>query len=203
MTFSNLSHNTLTLFTARQQRWGMVMFSLVSICHSVHGARGSHETITHDALYRTADPPSLYRALPPLGPWASCTGPSPPCTPPSLLGTFGGQDWRTLQPPQPLTSGDYRRSKNGGRKRAVRILLECFLVNNYRPQGEGNVFPGVCMFTGRGRASLVPGSFLVTSPLSFLEVGYSWYQVPSRGRVSRRIGYCGVMYPWYQIPFGG
>ena len=51
----------------------------------------------------------------------------------------------------------------------------------YRPPTklrEGNVFTGVCLFTGRGRVSVAPGSFLVPGPMTFLELGYLWFHVP-------------------------
>ena len=40
-----------SIITARQRSCGMIMFSVVSVCHSVHQVGwGSHVTIIHDAL---------------------------------------------------------------------------------------------------------------------------------------------------------
>ena len=50
------------IFTTRQQSSGRVMFSLVSVCHSVQCLcvwGGPHVTITHDALDITVQPPPL------------------------------------------------------------------------------------------------------------------------------------------------
>ena len=64
------------IFTARQRSCGKVMFSLVSICHSVHrGERHPHVTVTSP------------NPLLDIGPHCTGTPPAPP-----LLVTSGGQD---------------------------------------------------------------------------------------------------------------
>ena len=44
----------VNIFAARQRSWGQVMFSVMSVRHSVH--RGSHVIITHDTLDLTVHP---------------------------------------------------------------------------------------------------------------------------------------------------
>ena len=48
----NHSASPLLLTNARQRSCGTVMFSAVSVCHTVQGG-GPHVTITHDAFYLT------------------------------------------------------------------------------------------------------------------------------------------------------
>ena len=110
-----------------------------SVSHSVH-RRVSHVTITHVALDLTIQepPPQLYSILPPITP--SVQGPHlyriPLCTRPQFplppLMTFGGQDWR---PVHTCSLEDSHQcwhlvaiEVHTVSKRAVRILLECFLV---------------------------------------------------------------------------
>ena len=48
----------------------------------------------------------------------------------------------------------------------------------------------MCLFTkGRGRVSLVPGSFLVTGPMSFPRGRVSMVPGPIGDRVFRRVGH--------------
>ena len=99
----------------------------MSVCHSVHGGGGGHVTITHNALDLTvqgctAMPPGHQTWKPQPQPW------------PSLLVTSGGHHWTPVQAssfedlPEPhlvlAIEAPY-----GWRKRAVRILLECFTVH--------------------------------------------------------------------------
>ena len=87
---------------------GKVMFSVVSVCHSVHG--GSHVTITHNALNLTVESPSD------MGP------PAPVPAPPSSI-TGDLFKLVNLATPHPPPSEVFMVGKL-----VVRILLECFLV---------------------------------------------------------------------------
>ena len=81
-----------TKFNAHQQSCRKVMFSVMSVCPSVH--RGSHVTITHNALDLTVqDPPN--------------PGPAPPAhqTWDPLVPASGNQTWDTLPPL--VTSGGH------------------------------------------------------------------------------------------------
>ena len=102
--------------TVRQRNCGKVMFSQVCVCLSVHGDSscdhypwciGPHSTGPHE----TSD----------MGP----TGPGP------LLVTSGGHHWRPVQACSLENTPGYwhlvAKSRMVG-KRAVCILLECFLV---------------------------------------------------------------------------
>ena len=94
----------MKIFTARQRSCRKVIFSHVSVCHSVH--RGPHVSITHDVLNfniqgssgpgPSSSPYSLYRKSPKPPPQVSS----------------GGQDWGpgqtgSLEDPLVLTSEAY------------------------------------------------------------------------------------------------
>ena len=64
--------------TARQRSCGKVMFSVMSVCHSVKGGVPC-ELDTHDAFGLTVQEPLLYRAQAPI------------CIGPLLVVTSGGQ----------------------------------------------------------------------------------------------------------------
>ena len=72
---------------------------------------------------------------------------------------------------------------------------------------EGNVFTGICQSfysQGSGRVSLVPGSFIVPGPMSFLgsRVSLVPCSLGGRGRVSLvPCSFKGIGYLWYYIPF--
>ena len=131
-----------SIITARQRSCGMIMFSVVSVCHSVHQVGwGSHVTIIHDALgphhtripvlpLQTWDLRNPLSALASL-PWTRDLTVKHPCL--SLLVTSGGLHWRPVQacftwapPPTVLTSGGYWSAY--GLHVRLCILLECFLV---------------------------------------------------------------------------
>ena len=86
-----------------------VMLSVMFVHHPDHGGRGSHVTITHDALYSTV------QALP------------------LLLVTSGGQHWRPVQncslqrPPTQWYWHLVATEACTVGKLVIRILLECFL----------------------------------------------------------------------------
>ena len=65
MKIGSLIFLDIELVTARQQSSGKVMFSVVSVCHSVcHSVhRGSNVTITHDALDLTVQGPQPHPQL--------------------------------------------------------------------------------------------------------------------------------------------
>ena len=92
------------------------MFSVVSVHHSVHG--GSHVTITHDALDITV------QGLSPL--------PSPPPDPPASknLVAITGNLFKLVHLRTHLNQYLHLVATKTCMvgKRAVRILLECFLV---------------------------------------------------------------------------
>ena len=108
---------------------------------------GPHVTITHDALHLLVQPfpppPDIRPEDPrpsPASPRHRDQGTPPPPPPhPPLPVTSDGHYWKpvqtctldlTVQPPPPReTTGGCLRNY-GQRKRAVRILLECFLVLN-------------------------------------------------------------------------
>ena len=83
--------------TACQGSCGKVMFSVVSVCHSVQRADGFHVIITHNILCITVQ----------LDMGSHCTEALSP-----LLMSSGGQNWRPVQllrlvhPRTPLTSAD-------------------------------------------------------------------------------------------------
>ena len=75
------------IVTAHQQSFGKVMFSQVSVWHSLGGEGGPHVTITHGTLYLAVQAPH-----PPQAWNLNVQGlPSP-----SLL-TSGGHHWRRVQ----------------------------------------------------------------------------------------------------------
>ena len=84
------SHNNF--ITSRQQNWGKVMFSQVSVCHSVWGS--PHVTITLDALDLTVQVPlALFPS--PSDIWPGTPWPHPkPCP---LWVTTGCHHWRPVQ----------------------------------------------------------------------------------------------------------
>ena len=90
-------HKNFTIVTAHQQSYRKVIFSVMSVCPSVH--RGSHVTITHDALDLIVQDPILAPASPAhqtWGPLSPASGhqtwdPRPP------LVTSGGHHWRPVQ----------------------------------------------------------------------------------------------------------
>ena len=101
------------IFIARQQSCGKIMFSVVSVCHSVH--RGvSHVTIAQDALELTIQGPPQFPALPP---------PRPPRTCSNLF----NWDLAVQLPTMVLFKLVNCEVRNVG-KQVVGILLGCFLI---------------------------------------------------------------------------